>query len=133
MFCGSSELPYSSYLHYIQLLDSIEFVEHNNSISLSKNIPSCHQIDDDETEDEKQFSDSADLCFEVGDFSNPLEVLSDIEFLNCYHLSKKTVIDVMDLIKHGLVKYSNRGSPVPPLIALLITLQYFAEGCCYYY
>lgn len=62
------------------------------------------------------------------DSGNPLEAMEDTEFFNSYKFSKKTIYDVMELIKQGLITHTNRGTPIPPLIELLITLKYLTTG-----
>lgn len=62
------------------------------------------------------------------DSGNPLETMEDTEFFNSYKFSKKTIYDVMELIKQGLITHTNRGTPIPPLIELLITLKYLTTG-----
>jgi hypothetical protein len=96
----------------------------------------CFQSDDDtESEDDNTTVDLPKKKIDLDnpyrglkDSGNPLENMSDQDFLNSYKFSKKTIYDVMELIKNGLIKHTNRGSPVPPLIELLTTIKYLTTG-----
>lgn len=62
------------------------------------------------------------------DGQNPLEVLSTEQFVNRYRFSKECVEDILQMIAYGLTKFTNRGKPFPPIVQLLITLQFLATG-----
>lgn len=62
------------------------------------------------------------------DSDNPLENLSDEQFIRNYRFSKECVEDILQMISYGLSKYTNRGKPCSPMLELLITLQFLATG-----
>ncbi len=62
------------------------------------------------------------------DGQNPLEVLSNEQFVKTYRFSKDCVRDILDMISYGLSKFTNRGKPFSPVMQLLITLQFLTTG-----
>lgn len=62
------------------------------------------------------------------DNDNPIECLSNGKFFEIYKLSKRTVLDLLQMINYGLIRPTNKGSPVSPLLSLLITLRFFVSG-----
>lgn len=62
------------------------------------------------------------------DGQNPLEVLSEEQFVKNYRFSKECVEDILQMISYGLNKFTNRGKPFSPMVHLLITLQFLATG-----
>lgn len=160
---------YERYLHYMQIIDSMDSLEgvcdaavglvndnlnrtadKSTAIERSKTntdldkesddeviSDDCFQSDDDDSESEddcatvdlpKKKIDLDNPYRGLKDSGNPLETMTDQDFLNSYKFSKKTIYDVMELIKNDLIKHTNRGSPVPPLIELLTTIKYLTTG-----
>lgn len=66
--------------------------------------------------------------FRLYDHSNPIESYTDSEFVNQYNFDKKTTLFIFGLIEYGLLRSSNRGHPVAPLIQLLVTLRFLSTG-----
>lgn len=62
------------------------------------------------------------------DGQNPLEILSNEQFVKIYRFSKECVEDILQMISYGLTKCTNRGKPFSPMVQLLITLQFLATG-----
>ncbi|KAJ6648288.1 putative protein arginine N-methyltransferase 6.1 [Pseudolycoriella hygida] len=62
------------------------------------------------------------------DGQNPLEILSNEQFVKIYRFSKECVEDILQMISYGLTKFTNRGKPFSPMVQLLITLQFLATG-----
>lgn len=62
------------------------------------------------------------------DGQNPLEILSNEQFVKIYRFSKECVEDILQMISYGLEKFTNRGRPFPPILQLLITLQFLTTG-----
>lgn len=69
------------------------------------------------------------------DVQNPLEVLSQEQFIRTYRFTKECVLDILEMISYGLTKFTNRGKPFSPILQVLITLQFLTTGryiheCC---
>lgn len=62
------------------------------------------------------------------DHSNPLDSFTDSEFADRYIFEKPTTVYILGLIEYGLLKPTNRGHPVAPLMQLLVTLRFLATG-----
>lgn len=62
------------------------------------------------------------------DDSNPFESLTDPLFAHRYIFDKSTAWYILGLIEYGLMKPSNRGHPVTPIMQLLVTLRFLATG-----
>lgn len=62
------------------------------------------------------------------DGQNPLEALSDEQFIRTYRFSKECVNDILQTISYGLTKFTNRGQPFAPVLQLLITLKFLTTG-----
>lgn len=62
------------------------------------------------------------------DHSNPIDSFGDSDFADRYGFDKKTTLYILGLIEYGLLRPSNRGHPVTPLIQLLVTLRFLCTG-----
>lgn len=62
------------------------------------------------------------------DGQNPLEVMSNEQFVKVYRFSKECIEDILQMISYGLSKFTNRGKPYSPMMQLLITLQFLTTG-----
>lgn len=61
------------------------------------------------------------------DRQNPMEHFDDGEFLSRYRFSKPAVLELLSMLP--LHRYPDgRGSPVPPLLRLLIALRFYGAG-----
>ncbi|XP_053383749.1 putative nuclease HARBI1 [Mercenaria mercenaria] len=63
----------------------------------------------------------------VRDRTNPLTYFDDDEFLQRYHLSKETVLELTNMIG-GDIHGWNGQYYIPPLLQILITLRFFGTG-----
>ena len=61
------------------------------------------------------------------DASNPFELRSD-HFKKRYRFVQDSVLFIVTLIKNSFVKFNNRGLPISPEIALLLTLRFYATA-----
>lgn len=66
--------------------------------------------------------------FRLYDHSNPIDLYGDAEFARRYIFDKKTTLNILSMIEYGLLKPSNRGHPVTPLMQLLVTLRFLSTG-----
>lgn len=63
------------------------------------------------------------------DRSNPMEYLTEEEFIMRYRLNKEAVMDLLQVITPNLRRIrNNRGCSVPHHLQLLVALRYFATG-----
>ena len=62
------------------------------------------------------------------DRSNPFELYDDVGFLYRFRLDRNTVLWLLDQLEGQLDKIQNKGISVPPVIQLLVTLQFFGSG-----
>ncbi|XP_053378145.1 putative nuclease HARBI1 [Mercenaria mercenaria] len=62
---------------------------------------------------------------------NPLEVLSRSEIRQRYRFHPKSIVFLLGMIFNALESPTFRSSPLPPMISLLVTLQFFASGAHY--
>nr|XP_039255158.1 putative nuclease HARBI1 [Styela clava] len=63
------------------------------------------------------------------DQQNPLEILTDVQFVDRYRLTKDGVVNFMAFLHEDLAKVNNRGSPLPPLFKFTVVLRFYATGC----
>lgn len=61
------------------------------------------------------------------DATNPFE-LPPQNFKKRFRFSQESVIFIVSLLRNNLVKSDNRGLPVAPEIAVLLTLRYYATA-----
>ena len=62
------------------------------------------------------------------DFQNPLEYLTDEQFIERYRLNKAGVIGFMEYLQQDLENESGRGLPLPPILMFLVVLRFYATG-----
>ena len=62
------------------------------------------------------------------DRMNPFDVFDEEGFKRRFHLAKRTVIFVFELIKNNLTSPIRRGAAIPPMHQLLVVLSFFATG-----
>ena len=63
-----------------------------------------------------------------GDRCNPFELYDGAGFLYRFRLVRNTVLWLLDQLEGQLDKIQNKGVSVPPVIQLLVTLQFFGSG-----
>ncbi|KAH3755829.1 hypothetical protein DPMN_190528 [Dreissena polymorpha] len=63
------------------------------------------------------------------DRSIPLEVLSSEEVRERYRFRPETIYFIVGIVFNDLDTPTRRSLPVPPLLSVLISLQFFATGC----
>lgn len=120
-------------LHVLDVLDEIADSDYDNVDLLRK----CKQnrnsdISVSTPAASKQLAEQADRKYGptkgLLDGQNPMEVLSNEQFVKCYRFSKECVADILQMISYGLTKFTNRGKPFSPISQLLITLQFLTTG-----
>ena len=62
------------------------------------------------------------------DRSNPLEQLAREEVRDRYRFYPESIMILLQTITVGLESATNRSMPLPPLLSLLVTLQFYASG-----
>ncbi|XP_035705571.1 putative nuclease HARBI1 [Folsomia candida] len=62
------------------------------------------------------------------DRANPFEVYDEEAFKRRFHLAKRTVLFVFELVKTDLSAPVRRGASIPPLHQVLIALNFYATG-----
>ncbi|ENN70196.1 hypothetical protein HUJ04_002928 [Dendroctonus ponderosae] len=80
--------------------------------------------------------DQSDLEFDLNiprryirDMDNPLEKFTEADFRRRFRFSKEIVQNVLlPLVGHQREQITNRGLPVPLIIGLLLTLQFYGSG-----
>ena len=61
------------------------------------------------------------------DRSNPFEKYDDAGFMFRFHLPKHVVLKILDLIEARLQPTQTKVASVPPVMQLLITLQFYSS------
>ncbi len=64
----------------------------------------------------------------ITDRSNPLENMTPEEVKHNYRFLPETIIFILDGVKDSLVFPNERGDPFPPIISVLVTLEFLATG-----
>ena len=62
------------------------------------------------------------------DRANPLEMLSRVEIRERYRFFPETIVMIVASLFPALDTPTGRSMPLPPLLSLLVTLQFFATG-----
>lgn len=62
----------------------------------------------------------------IKDRSNPLELFDETEFKVRFRLSKQLFLDLLDELM--LERSTKRSHPIPPVVQLCVTLQFYATG-----
>ena len=65
------------------------------------------------------------------DRNNPLEYLSRSEIHDRYRFAPESVYFIVGMLFDALDSPTRRSVPVPPLLCVLVTLQFFASGAHY--
>jgi hypothetical protein len=71
-----------------------------------------------------------DFCA-IADRSNPLESLNEDEIFLRYRFRSATILFLCSLIENGLQHKTQRSSPLPPLLQVLLALRFYATGAFY--
>ena len=62
------------------------------------------------------------------DRSNPFELYDDTGFLFRYRITRDMAIDVLGALEGRLDAIQHKASSIPPMIQLLVTLQFYGSG-----
>ncbi|KAI5703721.1 hypothetical protein M8J75_015237 [Diaphorina citri] len=85
-----------------------------------------HLIDHDALDIDEQFAPQPREHPHLVDYGNPMEILTDLEFVKDYHMSKEVVRDMLlPLLQNDA---DPRGAPVPPTLTGLTLLSYLATS-----
>ncbi|KAI5754193.1 hypothetical protein M8J77_006645 [Diaphorina citri] len=85
-----------------------------------------HLIDHDALDIDEQFAPQPRVHPHLVDYGNPMEILTDLEFVKDYHMSKEVVRDMLlPLLQNDA---DPRGAPVPPTLMGLTLLSYLATS-----
>ena len=67
----------------------------------------------------------------IPDRINPLEFLSRAEIRERYRFQPESILFLLQLLQNSIEYATFRSSPLPPVISLLVTLNFFASGTHY--
>ena len=63
----------------------------------------------------------------IKDRTNPLETLSEGEVYERYRFMPASIVLLVNLLINGIDCPTNRSMPLPPMLCVLVTLQFFAS------